>query len=213
MFAGLAGLIGLALLLLGLGLTFQIDEWNFILLAADPAIRDLVAPFNGHWSALPILSYRLLLEVVGLRTYVPYHALLVVTLLLAAGALYLLARHRAGSWPALALGVLYLLFGGGYENFWGAFQMGFVGSVAAGLWGFVALDGEVTDGRRVLATVVFALGMAASSPGALLLGGAFVASLVRRDFRTAAILSLPGRCSRSGSWRQRRCRRTWAASS
>jgi hypothetical protein len=191
LFALLAIGVGIALVVVGFGLTFVVDEWNYIAWAADPSPNDLVRPFNGHWTALPVLIYRALLGTVGMRTYVPYHVGTVLTLVLAAGALYVLARRRAGGWVALGVASVYLLFGSGYENFWWGFQMGFVGSVAAGLWAFVALDGQPTDRRRAVAAVLFGVAITAGSPGAILLGGAIVMALVRRDVRTVVALATP----------------------
>ena len=35
-------------------------------------LGDLLRPHNEHWSTLPILVYRVLWQLFGLRTYVPY---------------------------------------------------------------------------------------------------------------------------------------------
>ena len=77
-FAGAAAASVPVLLWFGRGLTFFSDEWAFI---AERSLADPStwwAPHNEHWSTIPILVYRALVETVGLRTYVPYLALVIL---------------------------------------------------------------------------------------------------------------------------------------
>lgn len=46
------------LVLLGRGLWFFTDEWEFLLNRRELALAPLVAPHNEHWVSLPILIYR-----------------------------------------------------------------------------------------------------------------------------------------------------------
>ena len=61
------------------GQWFFADEWDFIATRSRPPLSDLGAvadmlltPHNEHWSTLPILVYRAVFGVVGLRAYWPY---------------------------------------------------------------------------------------------------------------------------------------------
>lgn len=181
------------LVYLGLGLTFIVDEWTLIEWAATPSVADLVRPFNGHWSAVPAMTYRALLETFGLRSYVPFHALAVGVHVATATALYVLVKRRAGAVVALSLGGVILLFGTGHENLFSAFQVGFVGSIAAGLWALLLLDDTTVldDRRRIAASALFVIGLLSSSPAVMALVGAIAASALRRDVRTVTVLAIP----------------------
>ena len=51
---------------------FIADEWAFLADRDGGDLGDLLRPQNEHWSTIPILVYRGLWHVVGLRSYVPY---------------------------------------------------------------------------------------------------------------------------------------------
>ena len=56
-----------------------------LLAALQPGnLGGLFRPHNEHWSTLPILAFRLLWQLFGLRTYVLYLALVVTLHLLVA---------------------------------------------------------------------------------------------------------------------------------
>ena len=125
---------------MGAGMTFWSDEWAFIQTRAlgDPV--SWLPPHNEHWSTVPIVIYRLLVETVGLGSYMPYLAVLVALHVTIAGLVYILVRQAAGAWAGLGAGVIVLLLGSGFENIFWAFQIGFLGSVAAGLGALAAFD-------------------------------------------------------------------------
>src|SRR5438067_573536 len=84
--AHVASLVGgfLVLLCCNRGQWFWGDEWAFLAhrRVALTGEHGLWAPHSEHWSTGPILLYRALFALVGLRTYVPY---VVVLLLLHVG--------------------------------------------------------------------------------------------------------------------------------
>jgi hypothetical protein len=159
----LATVVAAAVILrLGLGLTFFADEWALIETRSlgDPA--SWFRPHNEHWYTLPIVVYRLLVETVGLGSYVPY--LLVVTLLhvTVAALVYVLVRRRTAAGVALGAALIVLFLGSGFENlFWG-FQIGFVASMATGLGALAVLEGPVS-GRRSAAGIGLLIGGLMSS--------------------------------------------------
>jgi hypothetical protein len=81
--------------------------------------------------------------------------------ILAAGAIFVLVRRSSGSIVALLAAGLFLLLGSAYQNLFWAFQIGFVGSTAAGLWALVALDRD----RPRLAALLFLIAVASSTMG------------------------------------------------
>ena len=127
------------LLYLGRGVTFFQDEWRFVDVAGPfGTLEDVFGPQNEHWSTLPFLLYRSIFNVVGLSTYLPYLAVLLALHVTAAAALFVLLFRRNGPLVAIGGALLALWVGTGYQNLFWAFQIGFVGSTAAGLWALVA---------------------------------------------------------------------------
>jgi hypothetical protein len=148
---------------LGRGMTFFWDEWDFIARRSlgDPSTWWL--PHNEHWSTLPILVYRAIVETIGIGSYVPYLAVVGILHLAVVAAVYRLVRLETRSGPvAVGAGTLIALFGSGFENlFWG-FQTGFVAATALCLWAMVVLHTEEprSASRMAAATVLLVLAFA-----------------------------------------------------
>lgn len=194
--AGMALLATLPLLYLGRRLNFFGDEWTFIFVRrGDPAATNwsganlFFAPHNEHWVTLPVLIYRALFATVGLRSYLPYLA--VLELLHAASALLVFAIIRRRSGPALGLGamLLFLFLGRGAENILWAFEIGFVGSVFCGLLAILLLDeASISAARRVAASVALVAGLMFSGVGLFFCGAIAVDLLLDRRRRSALVV-------------------------
>ncbi|HEY8637148.1 MAG TPA: hypothetical protein VIL81_07785 [Candidatus Limnocylindrales bacterium] len=153
-----------ALIVVGRHLTFWQDEWAFI--GAEPtSIGSWLTPHNEHWSTVPLLLYRAILGVVGLHSYLPYLALLAAMHVIAAGGAFVLLARRLPPWAALLGVVPLLVLGSGYQNLVWAFQIGFVGSVAAGTWGLVALETDQRPRSAVLGVALLIVALASSGMG------------------------------------------------
>ena len=129
-------------------------------------LGDLLRPHNNvQWSTLPILVYRLMWTLFGLRSYVPYQVVL-IALHLTAAVLLRTAMRRAGvgPWIATAAASLFVLFGAGYQNIVWAFQIGFVGSLVFELTQLLLADHDGPIDRRDW------LGLAAGFSGLLCSG-------------------------------------------
>lgn len=187
---------GAVLVFLARGLWFVGDDWDFVLgrhLGTDPA-RQLLTPHNEHWCTVPILLYRLLFAVFGLRHYLPYGLMPIIAHLAVLGLTYrLLRRSGSGGWVAvLGLSTLALL-GAGAENTLWDFQITFVLSALAGL---AALRVSLMRERPVLraAGISACLIVALMSSGMGLVMCAWVATvlLLRYGVRhTASALVVP----------------------
>ena len=177
----------------GRGQWFFGDEWAFLLHRGLRNPRwDLLHPHNEHWSTLPILWYRALFNTVGLKSYWPYLSSVFALHLLAAHCVWRLMRS-AGVAPAIATAMTtpFVFYGAGWENLTWAFQIGFVGSLAAGLALVLLVDDN--GGKRRVGLV------AAGAIGALMLSGISVvmvaavglAALARWGWRKALLVVLP----------------------
>lgn len=139
------------LVALGRGLTFFADEWA-VIEDRPIGLDSFLAPFNEHWLGIQVTAYRALVELVGLGTYVPYHAVLVALHVVVALEVYVIARRATHAPVAVAVAAVTLLFGSGFENLFWAMQIGFVGAIALGLAALLLLDGRPGPRRAIAAT-------------------------------------------------------------
>ena len=100
----------------GRGQWFQFDDWDYLVQRRAGDLGDLLRPHNGHWEAVPILVYRGLWSIFGLR-YQPYMLVSIVASF--AGIVLLLVvmlRARTRPWIAIGIATLLVLFGDGQIN-------------------------------------------------------------------------------------------------
>ena len=107
-------------------------------------LAHILQPHNEHPVILLHLIYGALLSTVGIRSYLPYMAVLLALHGANVLLLFEVVRRRAGDLVALAAAALLLVLGAGWENLLWAFQISFVGSLACGLGVLLALDGPST---------------------------------------------------------------------
>ena len=90
---------------------FFSDEWEF-LAGRSLSVHDLLEQHGGQLVALPLVVYRALFAIVGLRSYLPYQAVVVVLHITTAWLLRVVMR-RSGvqPWIATAAASLFLFFG------------------------------------------------------------------------------------------------------
>jgi len=164
-FAILAGLAYLTILRLGFGMTFFSDEWAFIQnrSLADPATW--WGPHNEHWSTIPVLVYRAMVETVGIGSYVPYLALVALLHLAVATLVYALLERSSGPLLALSGSAIVLFFGSGLENVYWGFQIGFVGALAFGLGAIWLTELGPTQARALAAAMLLLASVATQGVG------------------------------------------------
>jgi hypothetical protein len=121
--------------------SFYFDEWTFIL-PTDTGWAVYLQPHNEHPVMLTRLIYALLLNSVGMRSYVPYMAVLLALHAASVILLFELIRRRAGDLIGLSAALLLLVLGAAWENLLWAFQIAFVGSVACGLGALLVMDAK-----------------------------------------------------------------------
>jgi hypothetical protein len=128
---------------------FYRDEWDFLAGRKAGDLGDLFRPHNEHWTTAPILVYRFLYWLFGLRTYVPYRLVGVLVYLSLAALLFAVIR-RAGvdPWIACAAASLFALFGPGDINATRPFQIAFTGALACVLADLLLADHDGGFERR-----------------------------------------------------------------
>jgi len=173
---------------------FFLDEWDFLANRSALSADDLLRPHNEHWTTLPVLVYRWIWSAAGLRSYWPYQLVVIALHLLVVAELRVVVRRiGVGPWLATAMVVPLVLFGSGVQNILWAFQISFVGSLAAGL-GHLLLadrDGRSWERRDWVGLGIGSLGLVCSGLAVPLTLGVGVAVWVRRGLGLAAMHTMP----------------------
>jgi len=138
---------GVLIYQVGRGTTFFYDEWNFILERRTGGLDAFLRPHGGHWSTVPVAVYRVLFALVGLRHYGAYRATLIGFHLACCVLLFMIARRRVGAMLALLPTILLIFLGSAWQDLLWPFQIGYLGSIAAGLASLLALDARTRPRR------------------------------------------------------------------
>lgn len=178
------------------------DDWEFLVnrSVTSDTVDHLLEPHNEHWSTVPILVFRALYGMFGVRHYMPYavmpilvHAAICVLLFL------MLRRHGLSRWECVAPTLVIAFLGGGAENTEWAFQIGFTGSVFFGLLAIHQLSGALTRATIVLAAVWATLSLMCSGIGITMLGAASLYALLRLGWQRAVAFAV-GPAALFGLW-------------
>lgn len=144
--------------------TFYFDEWTFITSAAGWTLASYFEPHNEHPSMLLKLVYSTLLDTVGLRSYLPYMAALLIAHLANVLLLFELVRRRAGELIGGVAALLLLVLGMGWEDLLWAFQVGWLASTACGLGALLSLQTS-SRWRAPLASALMAVSLSFAGTG------------------------------------------------
>jgi hypothetical protein len=157
----------------GRGTTFYYDEWNMVLERRENDLDAFLAPHNGHLSVIPVAAYRLFFELFGLTDYRPFRMLVIALHLACAVLFFVLLRRRVDRRVAALATVLVLFLGTAWQDLLWPFQIGYLGSIAAGLGALLALERADRRGD-VAAAALLAVSCACSGLGIPFLLGAAV---------------------------------------
>ena len=193
-----AGLVAAGVLLVESArrLWFFGDDWDFLLNrgTVPGADRGLFFPHNEHWSTIPILLFRAVFAVAGLRQYLPYALPVIAAHLGVTVLMYLLlVRFGTSRWVAVAVSLFLAFLGAGAENTLWDFQIGMVGSIFFGLLALWLYDQHEQVGWRLsLVWVAMVLALMCSGVALVMLVAVCVYAAARRGLvRAAAVASVP----------------------
>jgi hypothetical protein len=164
---------GALLLILQSHLTFSADDWAFLLGRRGFSIGVFLNPHNDHIAIAPVAIYKALLAVFGLSSALPFQVVSTLVFLLSVALLFVYLRRRLGGWAALLGSVLILFIGAAWSDLLWSFQIGYFGSMAAGIGALLALDREDRKGD-LLACALLVLATSFSELGVPFIVGAFV---------------------------------------
>jgi len=145
--------------------TFYFDEWTFIITAPDWTLATFFQPHNEHPSIPFRVIYWLLLNTVGLRSYAPYMAIVLLFHFIDVLLLFELIRRRAGDLIGMVSALLLLLLGAGWEDIMWAFQLAWLASVGLGLGALMILQGPRTPARLAASAALIAASLSFSGIG------------------------------------------------
>jgi hypothetical protein len=166
------------------------DDWAILVPRLDGAV---MLPHVGHWNLIPALLFQGVRNLFGLGSYLPFLALAVVAHLVLCHLLWrILRRVGVEPWIATLLSILLMLFGGGAENIFWAFQVGFMGAVAIGLAVVLLFDRpRMTVATGTAIVVLSVLAPMFSGTAIPILVGAAILGWIRHGFVRAALLLVP----------------------
>jgi hypothetical protein len=156
---------GALLLTLQSRLTFFADEWRFLLDRRGSSVGVFLDPHNDHIALAPVSIYKALLATFGMSSAAPFQIVSTALFLLSAILLFAYLDSRVGDRAALLGTILVLFLGAAWIDLLWPFQIGFFGSMAAGLGALLALDRDDAAGDRaaclllVLSTAFLELGI------------------------------------------------------
>ncbi|MEO7570822.1 MAG: hypothetical protein ABIX10_00135 [Acidimicrobiales bacterium] len=177
---------------LGSGRWFFRDDWEFLAGRDAGSLHDVFRPHDVHPAAIPVVVFRLMFNVFGLR-FTPY-LVVIVTMHLGLVILLRVIMRRAGvgPWVATAAAGTLVLFGPGEENIHWAFQINFVGALLLGLVQLVLADHDGRYGRRdVVGTMAGVAAVMCSGLGPFMVVSVGLATLARRGWRMALLHTVP----------------------
>lgn len=174
LFVVLAFLSATLLLVLGSRLTFLLDDWEFLVYRPGFSADAILGPHNEHIVVIPVLVYKALLATVGMDSALPFRVASTAVFIASVAVMFVYLRRRLGAWLALVAAASILFLGAAWEDLLWPFQIGYFGSMAAGLGMLLALEREDRRGD-LIACLLLALSLGFSSLGLPFVAAAAVA--------------------------------------
>jgi hypothetical protein len=190
---------GVLLFYLDSQLTFIADDWELLVARDGLSFATVFEPFHENIVVGPAIVYKIIQAVFGMSSALPFYFVSISCFLASAVLLFLYLRPRVGNWLAF-LGAFSILFlGAAFEDLLWAFQIGYFGSVVAGLGMLLALDRDDERGDWI-ACGLLVVSIAFSSLGLVFLLGAITDLIVgtRPRLRRLSMVLLP--LGLSASW-------------
>lgn len=171
--------------------TFFFDEWNFVLGRRANTLDSFLQPHNGHLSVLPVFAYRVGFAIFGLGHYRPFRVGGLLVHITVATLVFRYCSVRVGRTVGISAGAVILFLGAGWQNIFWPFQIGFMGSMAAGILAWRLID-RAGRNSRVCAACALGIALACSGLGiAVVVGTAARLAVGRRWSHLLQIIGPP----------------------
>jgi hypothetical protein len=174
----------------GHGVTFFIDEWQWIIHRHSPSEASLLEPFNNHWMAVPIGIHQVLYRVFGISSHLPYRGVTLAVHLTTSWLVFTYLRRRVGEVPALAGAAVLAFYGFAWTVTMWPISLGFAIATATAVAALLLLDRETrrADGAACAGLII---GVASTSVAVALVIGLAVELALRRAWRRVWIVAVP----------------------
>jgi hypothetical protein len=160
-------------------LSFIADDWELLVVREGWGPGVFLEPFNENIVVGPAVVFKVLLGVFGMGSAMPFYVVSISLFSVSAVLLWFYLRARLGDWLALVAACSILFLGAAFEDLLWAFQLGYFGSMAAGLGMLLALDREEKR-WDALACGLLVISVAFSSLGLVFVAAAVVDVLMGR---------------------------------
>ncbi len=179
------------LLYVGRDTDFFFDEWAFIQDRRGWNASAFLDAHNEHLSLVPVALYKAMFMLVGIDSYFPYRMLVVALHLVCVALVFTYARRCVGDVLGIVAACLLLFLGAAWQDLLWPFQVGYLGSVAAGIGALLALD-RSTRGGDAAACLLISISIACSGLGLPIALGVAVEILARPDrWRRIWLVAVP----------------------
>ncbi len=174
---------------------FGADQWAFLLkrgLVTRGGSQGLLQPHNEHWVTIPILGYRLLFIVFGVKTYLPYALVTILVDLAIAHLLWrLLLRVGVSPWLSVVACGLFAILGVAWQDLTSAFQWAFIGPLVLGLAALLVTPTRGALGRRdVLVVALLTVNLLVSGLSLVMVIIVCITVALRRGIRAAIAVGI-----------------------
>jgi hypothetical protein len=170
--------------------SFYLDDWPALFARQAWTADTLLRPHIDHLQLFPFLLLKGLWDTVGLHDYWVYRAVLAGLDVLTGTLLFLYGRRRIGPWPSLALAACLVLMAPSWFNLLYAFQVNFVGAMAAGVGALLLLDRRDRPGDG-LAAGLLVVAVGSNGVGVPFIAAVGIELLLRRDWRRLWVAAVP----------------------
>jgi hypothetical protein len=169
------------------------DDFGFFGRMQTGTSLDLLTPYNGHLSAIPLLLIKVWYHIFGLTHFVAYTALNVAVHLVVVHLLWRwMRRLGADIWVATCLAAVFLLLGAGVEALWSWFQVTFALTMVFGFAGLEVIDRQSIGLKHEVAYWICGLAaVLTSGVGVIMLALAFLTALRHGWQRALRVVSVP----------------------
>lgn len=139
LFAAALAISGTVLIAMGWRLSFFLDDWTFLLYRRGSLDQAILDPHGENVVIGLSIAYKLLVNVFGMDSAIPFRVALVSLFLVSSTLLFAWLRARAGDFLALVAVSMTLLMGAAYEDLLWPIQIGYFLSLGCGLGALLAI--------------------------------------------------------------------------
>lgn len=174
----------------GRGVTFFIDEWQWIIGRHSPNEASLLQPFHNHLMAVPIAIHQALYRLVGIGSQVPYRVVLLGVHLTCSWLVFTYVRRRIPWQLALAAASVLAFYGYTWTITLWPISLGWAIATAAAVGALLLLD---RDARRADAgaAALLVIGIASTSVAVAFVVGIAAEIVLKREWRRIWVVVVP----------------------